>query len=64
MKRALQILARPWVIIALTMLANFAIPSVSQAAWDNDICFVDGYYVPCCSFCIIWCDCDEELLLP
>jgi hypothetical protein len=66
MKRLLTSLMRPWVIIALTILANLAIPQGSEASWDNDICWDDEIeaYVPCCSYCVFFCDCDEELLMP
>jgi hypothetical protein len=64
MKRALQILARPWVIVALTILANLAIPNASQAAWEYVVCIdpETGNYIPCCTYCIFFCRCDEELL--
>jgi hypothetical protein len=66
MNRALRIFTRPWVIIALTILANLSIPRRSEAYWDNDVCIEPGTgdYVPCCTFCLFFCDCDEELLLP
>jgi hypothetical protein len=66
MTRALRILARPWVIIALTILANLAIPRPTEAYWENDICWDPdvGGVVACCTFCIFFCECDEELLLP
>jgi hypothetical protein len=63
MKRLLSNLARPWVIIALTILANLAIPSASQADWDNDVCTdpQTGNIIPCCTYCIFFCHCDEDL---
>jgi hypothetical protein len=66
MRRGLMHLARPWVIIALTILANLAIPRPSQADWDNDICIdpVTEELVPCCTYCLFFCHCDEELLMP
>ena len=64
MTRALQTLTRPWVIIALTILANLAIPNASQAAWDNEVCIdpETGNAIPCCEYCWFFCHCDDELL--
>ena len=64
MKRLLRNLARPWVIIALTILANLAIPRPSKADWDNAVCIdpATGGEIPCCTYCIIFCHCDEDEL--
>jgi hypothetical protein len=66
MKRLLSQLARPWIIITFTILANLAIPSQSNADWNNDVCIdpETGDAVPCCSHCWFFCECDEELLMP
>lgn len=64
MKPLLRYLARPWVIIALTILANLAIPRPSKADWDNNVCVdpATGDAFPCCTYCLFFCHCDEELM--
>lgn len=59
LRGALAIARRYWLII-VAVLVNAAIAGPLAADWNNDVCFVNGWYVPCCTDCTFFCFCGDR----
>jgi hypothetical protein len=53
-------IARDYWLIILTLLVNLAIAGPIAADWTNDICYVNGNAVPCCTGCSFFCSCGDS----
>jgi hypothetical protein len=59
LRAVVRVARQNWILIA-AVLVNLALAGPLAADWTNDVCFVNGYAVPCCSDCAFFCTCGDS----